>query len=166
MMSVERARERGRGECDPGQPLPQVSSAAKAGGIRQVSAEDEKTDFFTGSQLEGSKPVTLDLTLVAATAGLPITVEQFRIDLSQDDLADIAAGLIPVECLRSYAERFSKRLPTPLAGALVRCDDCQHFERIDHPHTGRCAQGHGRHWLWDTDKRQCEDFEAAVEGRP
>ena len=118
------------------------------------------------TQLEGSKPVTLDLTLVAATAGLPITVEQFRTDLSQDDLADIAAGLIPVECLRSYAERFSKRLPTPPAGALVRCDDCQHFERIDHPHTGRCAQGHGRHWLWDTDKRQCEDFEAAVEGRP
>lgn len=34
----------------PGQPLPEVSSAAKAGGIRQVSAEDEKTDFFTGSQ--------------------------------------------------------------------------------------------------------------------
>jgi hypothetical protein len=108
-------------------------------------------------------PVPLDLTLAAATAGLPITAEQFRIDLSQDDLADIAAGLIPVECLRAYAERFSKRPPTPPAGALVRCGDCQHFQRIDHPHTGRCAQGHGRHWLWDTDKRQCEDFEAAGE---
>jgi hypothetical protein len=31
--------------------LPQVSSAAKAGGIREVSAEDEKTNFFTGSQV-------------------------------------------------------------------------------------------------------------------
>jgi hypothetical protein len=48
----------------------------------------------------------------------------------------------------------------------VRCGDCQHFQRIDHPHTGKCTQGHGRHWLWDTDQRQCEDFEAAVEGRP
>ena len=48
----------------------------------------------------------------------------------------------------------------------VRCGDCQHFQRIDHPHMGRCTQGHGRHWLWATDKRQCEDFEAAVEGRP
>jgi hypothetical protein len=71
--------------------------------------------------LEVSKPVPLDLTLSAATAGLPITAEQFRIDLSQDDLADIAAGFIPVECLRAYAERFAKRLPTPPAGALVCC---------------------------------------------
>jgi hypothetical protein len=47
----------------------------------------------------------------------------------------------------------------------VRCGDCQHFQRIDYPHTGRCAQEHGRHWLWDTDRRECEDFEAAVEGR-
>jgi hypothetical protein len=117
-------------------------------------------------ELEVSKPVPLDLALARATAGLPIIAEQFRFFLSQDDLADIAAGLIPVECLRAYAERFSKRLPTPPAGALVRCADCAHFERIDHPHTGRCAQGYGRHWLWDTDRRRCNDFEAAVEGRP
>ena len=110
------------------------------------------------TQLEVSKPAPLDLTLAAVTAGLPITAEQFRSFLSQDDLADIAAGLIPVECLRAYAERFSKRLPTPPAGALVCCADCAHFERIDHPHTGKCAQGHGWHWLWDTDQRQCEDF--------
>jgi hypothetical protein len=48
----------------------------------------------------------------------------------------------------------------------VRCGDCQHFERVDRPHMGRCAKGHGRHWLWDTDRRECADFEAAVEGRP
>jgi hypothetical protein len=48
----------------------------------------------------------------------------------------------------------------------VRCGDCQHFQRTDHPHIGRCAKGHGRHWLWDTDGRECADFEAAVEGRP
>jgi hypothetical protein len=111
-------------------------------------------------------PVPLDLTLAAATAGLPITAEQFRSFLSQEDLADIAAGLIPVECLCAYAERFLKRLPAPPAGTLVRCADCAHFERIDHPHAGRCAQGHGWYYLWDTDQRQCEDFEAAVEGRP
>jgi transposase len=28
-----------------------VSSAAKTGGIREVSAEDKKTNFFTGSEL-------------------------------------------------------------------------------------------------------------------
>jgi hypothetical protein len=47
----------------------------------------------------------------------------------------------------------------------VRCADCAHLKRVDRPHMGRCAKGHGRHWLWDTDKRQCADFEAAVEGR-
>jgi hypothetical protein len=108
--------------------------------------------------LEVSKPVSLDLTLVAATAGLPITAEQFRGFLSQEDLAEIEAGFIPVECLRAYAERFSKRLSTPPAGALVCCGDCQHFERIDHPHTGKCARGHGQHYLWDRDARQCGDF--------
>jgi hypothetical protein len=40
----------------------------------------------------------------------------------------------------------------------VRCGDCQHFQRIDHPHMGKCAQGHGRYWLWDTDRRRCNDF--------
>jgi hypothetical protein len=128
--------------------------------LKEVEATQEERRPTTGLE------ETLDLALAAATADLPITAEQFRSFLSQDDLTDIAAGLIPVECLRAYAELFSKRLPTPPAGALVRCADCSHFERVDRPHMGRCAQGHGRHWLWDTDKRQCEDFEAAVEGRP
>jgi hypothetical protein len=43
--------------------------------------------------LEVSKPVSLDLTLAAATAGLPITGEQFRFFPSQDDLADSPPGL-------------------------------------------------------------------------
>jgi hypothetical protein len=38
----------------------------------------------------------------------------------------------------------------------------------EQPHIGRCAKGHGRHWLWDTDSRQCKDFKAlpAGEDRP
>ena len=63
-----------------------------------------------GSKDVMATPVPLDLTLAAATTGLPITAGQFRFFLSQDDLTDIAAGLIPVECLRAYAELFSKRL--------------------------------------------------------
>jgi hypothetical protein len=104
-------------------------------------------------------------TLIEACQGTGLEPGAFRALLNDEDLADIAAGLIPVECLRAYAERFSKRLaPAAVDNDRVRCGDCQHFQRIDHSHTGRCARGHGRHWLWDTDKRQCEDFEAAVEG--
>jgi tubulysin polyketide synthase-like protein len=46
----------------------------------------------------------------------------------------------------------------PVTTPPVICGHCQHFQRIDHPHTGGCAQGHGRHWLWDTDRRRCNDF--------
>ena len=46
-------------------------------------------------------------------------------------------------------------------GNTVQCGDCQCFERAAHPPMGRCAKGHGRYWLWDSDKRQCEDFEEA-----
>ena len=139
-------------------------------GLTRREAIELSRDWGEGAKCvpvlaEVSAPAPLDITLEAATAGLPITAEQFRAFLSQADLADIGAGFIPVECLRAYAERFSKRLPPPPAGALVRCADCAHFERIDHPHMGRCAQGHGRYWLWDTDRRECADFEAAVEGQ-
>jgi PAS domain-containing protein len=67
---------------------------------------------------------------------------------------------------KAFGATLEKENPSVNASSVntVRCGDCQHFQRIDHPHTGRCAQGHGRYWLWDTDKRQCEDFEAAVEG--
>ena len=69
---------------------------------------------------------------------------------------------------RSFGATLGKVNQAVNAGSrnTVRCGDCQHFDRIDHPHTGRCAAGNGRYWLWDTDTRQCEDFEAAVEGRP
>jgi hypothetical protein len=104
-------------------------------------------------------------TLIEACQGTGLDPGAFRALLNDEDLADIAAGLIPVECLRAYAGRFSKRLSTPPAGALVCCADCAHFERIDHPHTGRCAAGNGRHWLWGTDKRQCEDWLAEPTGK-
>jgi hypothetical protein len=69
---------------------------------------------------------------------------------------------------RAFGATFEKENPGENARSVntVRCGDCQHFQRIDHPHMGRCAAGNGRHWLWDTDKRQCEDFEAVVEGKP
>ena len=143
---------------------------SRPGGLTRQEAIALSTDWGEVAECvpvltqEVIKPVSLDLTLAAATAGLPITVDQFHSFLSQEDLADIGAGFIPVETLRAYAGVFSKQLPPPPVAALVRCADCAHFERLDHPHTGRCAQEHGRHWLWDTDRRVCEDFGAASAG--
>lgn len=45
-------------------------------------------------------------------------------------------------------------IPRPHA---VRCGDCQHFERIDHPNLGHCVQGEPEALagLWDTARRGC-----------
>lgn len=47
------------------------------------------------------------------------------------------------------------------AGGPVRCADCQHFRRKDHPHLGRCSIGvksYGAAGLWDNDRRHCTQF--------
>ena len=50
-----------------------------------------------------------------------------------------------------------KPIPRP---SSVRCGDCIHFERSNHPHTGRCAKNEPGAivGLWDTDRRYCERF--------
>jgi len=39
----------------------------------------------------------------------------------------------------------------------VRCSECKHFNRIDHPHLGHCAKGEPEPiaGLWDTTQRNC-----------
>lgn len=50
-----------------------------------------------------------------------------------------------------------KPIPRPCS---VRCGDCIHFERVNHPHLGHCAKGEPEDiaGLWDTDRRYCERF--------
>ena len=49
----------------------------------------------------------------------------------------------------------------------VSCGKCRHFERIGHPHLGRCAQGETEAvaGLWDTDRRWCESYTPSL-GNP
>ncbi|HIE55557.1 MAG TPA: hypothetical protein EYP90_10305, partial [Chromatiaceae bacterium] len=48
-------------------------------------------------------------------------------------------------------------IPRPCS---VRCGDCIHFKRIDHPNLGHCVKGEPEAiaGLWDTDWRYCERF--------
>jgi hypothetical protein len=48
-------------------------------------------------------------------------------------------------------------IPRPMS---VRCGDCSHFRRINHPHLGHCAQGEPEApaGLWDTDPRGCDNY--------
>jgi hypothetical protein len=50
MMPVERVRERGQGECGLTFSPARGVVCSKRGDIREVSAENKKTDFFTGSE--------------------------------------------------------------------------------------------------------------------
>jgi len=44
----------------------------------------------------------------------------------------------------------------------VRCADCQHYQRTNHPHLGHCTQGEieASVGLWDGDRRLCESYRA------
>ena len=55
-------------------------------------------------------------------------------------------------CSNRVADR---AIPRPHA---VRCGECIHFQRTDHPHLGHCARGEPEAiaGLWDTDRRYCE----------
>lgn len=88
------------------------------------------------------------LAYIAATSVETITevLDQCRADLEA----------------RAYFLRRAEEVPPPLTGnQWVRCGECQHFRRIDHPNLGHCASGEPEAiaGLWDTDRRWCESFE-------
>ncbi len=57
-------------------------------------------------------------------------------------------------CWNRMADR---PIPRPHA---VRCQDCAHFRRTDHPHLGHCAKDEPEAiaGLWDIDRRYCERY--------
>jgi len=48
----------------------------------------------------------------------------------------------------------------------IRCADCEHFKRIDHPHLGHCQKGEPEAiaGLWDSDQRHCDYY--AIKQKP
>ncbi len=50
-----------------------------------------------------------------------------------------------------------KPIPRPHS---IRCGECTHYERTDHPHLGHCAKGEpeATAGLWNTDKRMCDKW--------
>lgn len=51
-------------------------------------------------------------------------------------------------------------------GGSVTCGGCRHFQRIDHPHLGRCGAGEREDYagLWDDDRRGCHSWESNKAG--
>ena len=44
----------------------------------------------------------------------------------------------------------------------VRCADCRHYQRTNHPHLGHCTRGEieAAVGLWESDRRLCESYRA------
>lgn len=62
---------------------------------------------------------------------------------------------------RSYFLLRTEEVPLlPPPEREITCGDCRHFQRIEHPHIGYCADGRVEAvpGLWDTDRRYCESF--------
>jgi len=62
-------------------------------------------------------------------------------------------------CPWCWHSKSGKQIPRP---SSVCCNDCKHFQRIEHPHLGHCSKGYPENisGLWDTDQRYCEWFQS------
>ncbi|SHF85968.1 hypothetical protein SAMN02745117_02730 [Lampropedia hyalina DSM 16112] len=65
---------------------------------------------------------------------------------------------------RAYCLEQARQIPPPPEpDYTATCGACRHFQRIDHPNLGHCAQGEPEApaGLWDTDRRWCRSFKQA-----
>ena len=92
-----------------------------------------------------------------------------RWDYAPDELAEAlalaAADPVGWERLCTHDQAASKpeseeQDTQPLQ--TVRCADCQHYQRTNHPHLGHCTLGENEAsvGLWDGDRRLCESYRA------
>lgn len=129
----------------------------------------------TPATQEADKPLTVAQVATVAVAAQPEPLA----GLSPDEEANIRAWLAHIEeadpaliaevvdkCrndleARVYVLKRSGEAPKSATdNRPMTCGGCIHFERIDHPHLGRCAMGEPEAiaGLWDTDQRYCESF--------
>ncbi|MFQ5643988.1 MAG: hypothetical protein ACE5FQ_09835 [Thiogranum sp.] len=148
-----------------------LSALIKKGGLcKSVTA----TPATLATQ-EADQPVTVAPVATVAVAQNPGTLAP----LSPDEKSGIRVWLAHIEetdtaiieevldqCrngleARRYFHKRSEEVPEPtICDRPVRCGDCIHFNRIDHPHLGHCAKGEPEAvaGLWDTDRRYCDCF--------
>ena len=81
--------------------------------------------------------------------------------------ADVLARCQSDAQARAYCLEQARQIPPPPEpDYTATCGACRHFQRIDHPNLGHCAQGEPEApaGLWDTDRRWCMKYEASDHG--
>jgi len=79
-------------------------------------------------------------------------------------IADVLARCQSDAQARAFCLEQARQIPPPPEpDYTATCGACRHFQRIDHPNLGHCAQGEPEAptGLWDTDRRRCRSFEHA-----
>ena len=82
-------------------------------------------------------------------------------------IADVLARCQSDAQARAYCLEQARQIPPPPEpDYTATCGACRHFQRIDHPNLGHCAQGEPEApaGLWDTDRRWCMIYEASDHG--
>lgn len=122
-------------------------------------------DFSEYSRAVAAEPVTLIIRrpLEPLTASEEAAIRAWLALIEETDPAIIAGVLARCQSdarARAYCLLQARELPPP--DYTATCGACRHFQRIDHPNLGHCAQGEPEApaGLWDTDRRWCEKFEA------
>ena len=79
-------------------------------------------------------------------------------------IADVLARCQNNAQARAFCLEQARQIPPPPEpDYTATCGACRHFQRIDHPNLGHCAQGESEApaGLWDTDRRWCMKYEAS-----
>ena len=147
-----------------------LSNLIRKGGLAQIATATPAT---LATQETTSAPTVAQVATVAVASHLPPP-------LSEGDEAAIRAWLAHIEetdadtiaevldqcradmAARAYFLQRAEEVPPPLTrDHWVRCGECHHFRRIDHPNLGHCAKGEpeGPAGIRDADQRRCCRFE-------
>ena len=82
-------------------------------------------------------------------------------------IADVLARCQSDAQARAYCLEQARQIPPPPEpDYTATCGACRHFQRIDHPNLGHCAQGEPEAiaGLWDTTRRRCMKYEVNNHG--
>jgi len=144
-----------------------LSKLIRKGGLARVATATPAT---LATQEAASAASVAEVATVAVAKPPTLSSESERVirawlahieETDEDTIAEVLSRCRADTEARGYFLRQAEEVPAPHdSDYWVRCEECQHFRRIDHPHLGHCASGEPEAivGLWDTDRRWCESY--------
>lgn len=154
-----------------------LSNLIRKGGLAQIATATPAT---LATHETGSAATVAEVATVAvANAPVPALSEAdeaairawlaYIVETNLETITEVLDQCRADMAVRTYFLQRAEEVPPPVApDHWAKCEECQHFRRIDHPNLGHCASGEPEAiaGLWDTDRRWCESFERLSTTRP